>query len=158
MIISLTFFLVLIPFMPSENYWAVPFIYVIFGFLIFTFIRSVMLDTISLSTSGDRITISRLFGFKRIALKMTDMKGFSDSEIEIGRMGFKAKTVILYTQKNEAFELIKYNYKNFQEIRNFLTRFNYLGEEPYETGLYFRKYKFKVSDEVFDLIEKKHKK
>lgn len=130
--------------MPTENYWVVPIILVIVGFLIFTFIRSSVLDTINLSVRNDSILISRLFGIQRKIIHNSEILGYSNSEIEIGRTRFKVKSIILYGKNNEVYELIKYNYLNFSEVRNFIETYPYLGAEPYSTGLYFRQYKFKT--------------
>jgi hypothetical protein len=130
--------------MPTENYWVTPIIFVIFGFLVFTFIRSSVLDTINLSVRNDSIRISRLFGINRRIFQNSEILGYSNSEIEIGRTRFKVKTIILYGKNNEVYELIKYNYWNFSEVCNFIETYPYLGMEPYSTGLYFRQYKFKT--------------
>lgn len=93
--------------------------------------------------SNDSINISRLFGYNRRVIKNNEILGYSDSEIEIGSARIKVKTLILYTKENEAFELIKYNYWNFGEVKIKLKKYTFLGFEPYNTGLYYRKYKFK---------------
>jgi hypothetical protein len=134
--------IVIAPFLPTENSWVVIPIIGVFMYLIFVFLRSTILDTITIHLKKDKIELSRFLGYKHQALKNEAILGFSDSEIEIGRFRKKIKTIIIYTKDNEAFELIKYNYMNFNQIRDSLQRFEYLGYEPYQTGWMFRKYKF----------------
>lgn len=134
--------IVLVPFLPTDNSWVIPIIIAIFLLLIFSFLRSTLLDTISIRFQDNHIEISRFLGYKKQIIKFEDIQGFSDSEIELGRFPTKVSSVVLYTNDNQAFELIKYNYLNFSLIREKLACFSYLGFEPYHTGWVFRKYKF----------------
>lgn len=135
-------FVVVVPLMPTGNPWVIPIIIAIFLLLIFSFLRSTLLDTISIRFQDNHIEISRFLGYKKQIIKFEDIQGFSDSEIEFGRFPTKVSSVILYTDDNQSFELIKYNYLNFRMIREKLECFSYLGFEPYQTGWAFRKYKF----------------
>lgn len=141
-VLMLITMIVIVPFLPTENSWVVFPIIGILLFLLFTFMKSMFLDTINIYLKEDSIELSRFLGYQHQVLRNNEIRGFSDSEIELGRSRRKVKSLIIYTNNNEAFELIRYNYLNFEEIRDRLNRFEYLGEEPYQTGWMYRKYKF----------------
>lgn len=141
-VIVLISIIVIAPFLPTDNSWVVIPIIGVLMYVIFMFVRSTILDTITIHLKKGKIELSRFLGYKHQVLKNEKILGFADSEIEIGRFRWKIKTIIVYTKDNQAFELIKYNYINFNQIRDGLNRFKYLGFEPYQTGWMFRKYKY----------------
>ncbi|KGO85650.1 hypothetical protein [Flavobacterium suncheonense] len=97
---------------------------------------------------SDGIKIFQLLKLKIKNLSFENIKGYSNSEVSYGRvpLNYTSKTIIIYLKNNEErpFELIKlfnFNFKNFtSEIKK--TNIIYLGKEPYQPGIYKRKYKF----------------
>jgi hypothetical protein len=87
--------IVLVPFLPTDNSWVIPIIIAIFLLLIFSFLRSTLLDTISIRFQDNHIEISRFLGYKKQIIKFEDIQGFSDSEIELGRFPTKVSSVVL---------------------------------------------------------------
>lgn len=141
-ILVLISIIVIAPYLPTENSWVILPVIGVLLFLIYSLLRSTIFDTITIYFKNDSTELSRFLGYQHQVLKNNEILGFSDSEIEIGRRRKKIKTIVLYTKNNQAFELIRYNYLNFREIRNSLKQFEYLGTEPYQTGWMSRKYKF----------------
>ncbi|MFN8777150.1 MAG: hypothetical protein ACK5XV_10320 [Flavobacteriales bacterium] len=139
-ILALIFVLTLIPFISYTPLGVQLSTVVIVSFLLFTYIRSMIFDTITIEVGNEELVLSRLFGIQKRRYSFDEISGFSDSEI-ILRMDIKRpRSVILYTKQNTVFEIIDYNYRNFNEIKSFLSQFHHFGFEPYKTGFYFRTY------------------
>jgi hypothetical protein len=97
--------------------------------------------------SSNGIVIYQLLKLKVEKLSFEDVNGYSKSEISYGRvpLNFTSKSIIIYSKRNNQFEIIKLfnlNYENFKsELKNIESE--YLGKEPYQTEkIYKRKYKY----------------
>ena len=132
-----------VPFLPTENPWVIPFVMIVFLFLFLSFLRSTFVDSITIQLYENSIEVNRFLGYKRRTYDSEEVLGYSNSEVEIGRSRIKSKSIILYTKDDNAYELIKYNYRNFKQIESGLMKYPNLGYEPYKTGLYFREYRYK---------------
>jgi hypothetical protein len=94
----------------------------------------------------DGIRIVQPLKLKKINLKWENIKGYSTSEFWYGKNLYKSKSFIIYSKTKEATEIIKlYNLK-FDETVSSLKNYQIqqLGSEPYQTGIWKRKYKFNV--------------
>ncbi|WP_264550164.1 hypothetical protein [Flavobacterium sp. N2820] len=96
--------------------------------------------------NSEKIKIFQLLKFKILTLKYNEIKGYSNSEIYYGRvpLHFVSKSIIIYSEKNQ-FELIKLFNFNFEIFKNEMKKLKitYFGKEPYQTGIFKRKYKYK---------------
>ena len=75
---------------------------------------------------------------------MTEIKGYSISEFVYGRNLYSSKSFIIYITNNEKIEFVKLFNLRFDDFINYLKKIDIvkLGNEPYQTGWYKRKYKF----------------
>lgn len=115
-----------------------------FSILVFFYIQfSNHFSYVIISQNGIRII--HPLKFKKADLNWDSIKGYSTSEIWYGRNLYKSKSFIIYSKTNEATEIIKlYNLKFYEtlvSLKNY--QIQQLGSEPYQTGTWKRKYKFK---------------
>jgi len=97
--------------------------------------------------NSNGIVLYQLLKLKIKKLSFEEISGYSKSIISYGRvpLNFTSKSIIIYSKRNEQFELIKIfnlNFENFEkEFRK--TEIKYFGKEAYQTEkIYKRKYKY----------------
>lgn len=124
------------------------FFFIMFPIFILSLVKSIIIETYDLLIEEEKLILRRpLIGTKK-TIDTKTIKGFSTSEIKFGtRWGsslFKSKSVVIYTDNFEPFELIRYNYLAFDGIENKFRELGltYLGHEDYRTGIFSRKYSF----------------
>lgn len=93
------------------------------------------------------IIIFQLLKLKVEKLKFVEIYGYSKSEISYGRipLNYCSKSIIVYSEENNQFEIIKIFNLNFENFERELqkTEIKYLGKEQYEMEkIYKRKYKY----------------
>ena len=122
--------------------------FILMGFFSFSFIYSIIKETYNISISNNSFKLIRPFSLNEKTILKENIKGYSKSQIKygiyIGNSLFNTNSIVVYFDNSKPFELVKYNYMNFKQIENQLKELNvpYLGFEEYQTGLFFRKYKF----------------
>ena len=136
----------------EDNYKQAIFIIFIFfifiGYGVFFLIRSIIIETYSISLSQNEIKLIGLFGQKEKIFEKKEIKGFSKSNIDYGNLNavewFRIDSIVIYSQNSKPFEIIKFNYCGFSKIESCLKENNipFLGTEKYQTGIFFRKYKY----------------
>mgnify|MGYP006170631781 CR=1 FL=1 len=89
-------------------------------------------------------TCNQPLKIKKILLNLTEIKGYSISEFVYGRNLYSSKSFIIYIANNEKIEFVKLFNLKFEDFINYLKNIDIvkLGNEPYQTGWYKRKYKF----------------
>ncbi len=90
------------------------------------------------------ISIFELKNLKIEEIKFDEIIGFSKSEVYFGRYNWKSKSIVIYSKTGKATELLNSFISNLDlletELKN--EKIKYLGFENYNTGYFFRKYKF----------------
>ena len=93
---------------------------------------------------GENLSIFELnkFRFKRVSFD--EVLGYSKSEAYFGRYSWKSKSIVIYFKEGETSELVKVFISNFNLLEEELKKkkVRYLGFEDYQTGWFYRKYKF----------------
>lgn len=135
-----------------DNYSQAVFIIFIFfiliGFRVFSLIRSIIAETYNISLSQNEIRLIRPIRKKEKIFEKGEIKGYSKSNINYGNLNavkwFRTDSIVIYYQNSKPFEIIKFNYRSFNKIESFLKENNipFLGTEKYQTGFFFRKYKY----------------
>lgn len=97
--------------------------------------------------NSSEITLFQLLKLKILKLKFSEIYGYSKSEISYGRvpLNYCSKSLIIYSIKNNPFEIIKLFNVNFENFETALkkTEITYLGKEQYEfEKMYKRKFKY----------------
>ena len=96
---------------------------------------------------GENLSIFELnkFRFKRVSFD--EVLGYSKSEAHFGRYSWKSKSIVIYFKNGETSELVKVFISNFDLLEEELKKkkVRYLGFEDYQTGWFYRKYKFHKS-------------
>lgn len=131
----------------SENKTGMIFllIFVSLIFLYFYYQISNHFTFAKINSSG--IVIFQLLKVKIMKFNFEEINGYSKSEISYGRvpLNYTSKSIIIYTKRNNQFELIKIfnlNFENFaKEIKK--QEIKYFGKEQHQTEkIYKRKYKY----------------
>lgn len=97
-----------------------------------------------LEIEDNYISIFELNKFKLKKITLDEILGYSESEAYFGKNGWKSKSIVIYFKNGETAELVKVFLSNFDILEEELKRkkIKYLGFEGYQTGWFYRKYKF----------------
>jgi hypothetical protein len=131
-----------------EEWVPVVFFFLMFPFMITSFVVSIYRETYHVTIDNGKLTLRRPVLRTKKVIEINSIKGFSTSNIKFGaRMGkslFRSKSLVIYSQEFGPIELIRFNYWSFGKIESKLRELGltYLGYEGYKTGLLFRKYYF----------------
>ena len=98
----------------------------------------------SLSIKDKNLSIFELNKFKVTKLKPNEIKGYSKSEVYFGKYMWKSKSIIIYSKNGIKYEFVSVFITKLNELENEMkrNRIKYLGFEDYQTGWFYRKYKF----------------
>ncbi len=90
------------------------------------------------------ISIFDLNKFKFKKNTLDEILGYSKSEAYFGKNGWKSKSIVIYFKNGETSELVKVFLSNFDSLEEELKskKIKYLGFEGYQTGWFYRRYKF----------------
>jgi hypothetical protein len=90
------------------------------------------------------ISIFELITLKIEEIKFDEIVGFSKSEVYFGRYNWKSKSIVIYFKTGKVSELLNSFVSNLDQLETELKneKIKYLGFENYNTGWFFRKYKF----------------
>jgi hypothetical protein len=90
------------------------------------------------------LSIFELNKLKSTKLNYDDILGYSKSEVFYGKYTWKSKSIIIYSRFGYVSEIQSSFTFGVNEIEKELKnrKVKYLGFEHYDTGLFFRKYKF----------------
>lgn len=127
----------------NENYWIL-FPFSIVALIITMFYYQLSNQFALIIINENEIKLYQPLKFKKTRLKLEDIKGYSISEFSYGRNLYSSKSFIIYPKYGKGIEIIKLFNHKFDEILSLLKTYSItkLGHEPYETGIYKRKYKF----------------
>jgi len=97
-----------------------------------------------ITISEREIEVYKPLKFLKISLEWKNIKGYSVSEFCYGRNLYSSKSLIIYPKTESEIEIINLFNLNFEQTFESLKKHNIakLGNEPYQTGLWKRKYKF----------------
>ncbi len=92
----------------------------------------------------ENLSIFELNRFKFKKNTLDKILGYSKSEVYFGRYSWKSKSIVIYFKNGETAELVKVFLSNFDTLEEELKRkkIKYLGFEDYQTGWFYRQYKF----------------
>lgn len=98
----------------------------------------------SVTVEKERLSIFELNKLKSYKVGFEEILGYSKSEVYFGRYTWKSKSIIVYSKTGNVSEILSSFVFNVEEIEKELKlkKIKYLGFEHYDTGLFFRKYKF----------------
>lgn len=90
------------------------------------------------------IEVYKPLKFQKIYLEWKEIKGYSVSEICYGRNLYSSNSFIIYSNTKSEIEIISLFNLNFEKVFESIKKHKVtkLGNEPYQTGLWKRKYKF----------------
>jgi hypothetical protein len=129
--------------MNNKNF--VLFFPLIFLLLVITlFYKQFSSQFVYIKIEDKKITIYQPLKIKKILLNLAEIKGYSISDFVYGRNLYSSKSFIIYITNNEKIEFVKLFNLRFDDFINYLKKIDIvkLGNEPYQTGWYKRKYKF----------------
>lgn len=92
----------------------------------------------------DTLSIFELNKFKSTKVSFDEILGYSKSEVFFGKYTWKSKSIIVYSKVGNVSEILSSFVSNIDDIEKELKikKIKYLGFEHYDTGLFYRKYKF----------------
>ena len=92
----------------------------------------------------ENLSIFELNKFKFKKNTLDEILGYSKSEAYFGKNGWKSKSIVIYFNNGETSELVKVFISNFDSLEEELKskKIKYLGFEGYQTGWFYRRYKF----------------
>ena len=93
---------------------------------------------------GNFITIFGLQKLKSTKIDYKEIEGFPTSELYFGRYLWKSKSIVIYTKTKKTIEILNSYNSSFEKFEFELRKrkVKYYGFEEYNTGWYFREYKF----------------
>lgn len=101
---------------------------------------------IFIKINPNQIVIYQLLKLKVKKINVEEIRGYSKSVMAYGTAPtYNSKSIVIYTENNNQFEIIKIFNLNFSAFENELkkTDIKYLGQESYSTEkMYKRKYKY----------------
>jgi hypothetical protein len=114
------------------------------GFFSFHLIYNFLYYIKIIRFEGNFITVFELYKLKNTKINYNEIQGFSTSEVYFGKYLWKCNSIVIYTKTKKTIEILSnYNssYKKFeQKLKK--RKIKYYGFEEYNTGWYFREYKF----------------
>jgi hypothetical protein len=133
----------------KDSIFLLIFFFLVFTFLSFSLIYSIIKETYSITIDNKSISRYRPLIMTGNTIEIDNIRGFSISYIKFGNFWglslFTCSSLIIYPIGSNPIEIIGFNYWRFKQIKDKLIALNihYLGHEDYKTGLFFRKYKYK---------------
>lgn len=93
---------------------------------------------------NDIVSIFELKKLKISNVTINEIYGFSKSEVYFGKQAWKSKSIVIYYKNGNKSEIVKSFVFNIDKLEVELKqrKVKYLGFENYQTGWFFRKYKF----------------
>ena len=90
-------------------------------------------------------SIYELIKLKNTKVKFNNIRGYSKSEAYFGRYNWKSDSIVIYFENGEISEIVKVFVYNIDILEKELKykKVQYLGFEDYNTGWFYRKYKFR---------------
>jgi hypothetical protein len=92
----------------------------------------------------NQVSIFELNKLKTTKANFEEILGYSKSEVHFGRYTWKTKSIIIYYKSGKTSEILNSFVSDLdfleQELKN--KKIKYLGFENYDTGWFFRKYKY----------------
>ncbi|MBS4039489.1 MAG: hypothetical protein KGZ81_02700 [Flavobacteriales bacterium] len=114
------------------------------GLVIFhlTYFLSFYFKFLEINETG--IFIFELIKMKKSYFSFNDIKGYSKSEVYFGRNMWKSKSIVIYFNNGIQSEIVSVFVTNLTELEKILKnkKIKYLGFEGYQTGLFYREYKY----------------
>lgn len=97
-----------------------------------------------LEIDDKRISIFELIKMKKSNFSFNDIKGYSKSEFYFGRQMWKSTSIVIYFNNGIQSEIVSVFVSNLTELEKILKskKIKYLGFESYQTGWFYREYKF----------------
>lgn len=94
--------------------------------------------------NDNRISIFELNKFKNTTVDFKEISGYSKSEVYFGRYAWKSKSIVIYFKSGKTSEILGSFVSGVDDLENELKKrkVKYLGFEYYNTGWFFRQYKF----------------
>lgn len=85
-----------------------------------------------------------LKSFKTFHANFHEISGYSTSKVSFGKYTWKSKSMIIYFKSGKVVEILSSFVSNVDLLENEfkIRKIKYLGFEDYNTGWFFRKYKF----------------
>ena len=127
----------------NGNYFILLPMILLTSFLIFFYIQ--LSNQITYIIINEReIEVFKPLKFQKITLEWKNIKGYSVSEFWYGRNLYSSKSFIIYPKTESEIEIINLFNLKFEQTFESLKKHKIvkLGNEPYQTGLWKRKYKF----------------
>ncbi|MCG2611994.1 hypothetical protein LZZ90_10795 [Flavobacterium sp. SM15] len=139
---SLTVFLTSVYLKDKNSVILFPIFFLFFFSVLFFYQLSNHFVYISKDEHG--ITITQPLKFKIVKLDWGQIRGYSISEVWFGKNLHSSKSFVIYTIDKKIFEIIKIcNFRFDKMLLSFdNNKIPNLGYEPYQTGVYKRKYKY----------------
>ena len=90
------------------------------------------------------ISIFELNKLKKTEVDFNEILGYSKSEVYFGKHAWKSKSIVIYFKSGKTSEILSSFVSGVDELEKELKRkkVKYLGFEHYNTGWFFRQYKF----------------
>lgn len=99
----------------------------------------------SASIENESISVYQLNRGRTVKVPISEIKGYSTSEVFLGKYGWKSKSIVLYLPSSKAVELMNAFVCGLDDLESELKNHGvpYLGAEPYQSaGTYTREYQF----------------
>lgn len=96
------------------------------------------------SLTEKEISIFELNKLKTTKANLDEILGYSKSEVFFGKYSWKSKSVVIYFKSEKTSEILSSFVSGVEDLEKELKRrkVKYLGFEDYNTGWFFREYKF----------------
>lgn len=96
------------------------------------------------SLSINKISIFELDKLKVTKVNFDEILGYSNSKVYFGKHTWKSKSIVIYFKSGKTSEILSSFVSGVDELEKELKKgkVKYLGFEHYNTGWFFRKYKF----------------
>jgi hypothetical protein len=120
------------------------FIVFLFGYLTFHLTFFFCFYFKYIITENNTISIFELKKLKSKKTSFDEILGFSISEAYFGKFTWKTKSIVIYYKSGEISEILNNFVMNLDEFEKELKsrKIKYLGFEHYNTGWFYRKYKY----------------
>lgn len=128
----------------SDLIFGLLFFILFFGYFVFhlSYFFSFYFKYVEIDTKY--ISIFELNKLKTRKDNFNEIFGYSKSEAYFGNYTWKSKSIVIYYKNGDTTEILKVFISNFEKLEHELkrNRIKYLGFESYQTGWFFREYKF----------------
>lgn len=96
------------------------------------------------SLNENELSIFELNKLKTTKVNLDQISGYSKSEVYFGKYAWKSKSIVIYFKSGGISEILRSFVSGIDDLEKELKRnkVKYLGFEHYNTGWFFRQYKF----------------